>query len=448
MKHKRIIFISLLLLLISFMSLYTFAQGVGYIQIKCEPGAIVFLNNNFVGNTSSELGGLILQDVPAGSHEIKIVKGGFEPQSVEIDLKVNEIYVYEVKEFIPKLDVIQKGEADTDTIKQRAGSLLVETIPIDCVIEIPKLNINKEHYGNKTKKTWEISNIPIGSYTVSFIALGKEIEYELKIEEGIQKHLLVNVLKDEVKEILPPCVTFSVGAGNGTIEVRADGNPINSGDLVKVGTKIIFKATPDAGQMIRSWEVDGRKRNTLNDNTYIIENLQSAIDFKVYFDIKPYKIGDKGPAGGWIFYDKGSYSDGWRYLEAAPKSTEWTDKQWDSFKTLIGGTETGIGTGQSNTTKIIDIQGTGHTYAAQLCDALVYGGYIDWFLPSKDELNLMYKNLKVNNNNIGGIASDSHYWSSSAGNGYNAWCQSFSSGHQNYGNEDYYFVQVRAVRAF
>ncbi|MBU4228106.1 DUF1566 domain-containing protein [bacterium] len=447
MKHKRIIFVSLLFLLISFMSLYIFAQGIGYIQIKCELGAIVFLDDNFVGNTSSELKGLILQDVPAGSHEIKIVKEGFEPQSVKIDLKVNEIYVYEVTEFIPQLDVIEKGEAETDSIKQIVGSLLIETIPIDCIIEIPKLNINKEHDGNKTKKTWEISNIPIGSYSINFIALGKKIEYELKIEEGVQKHLLVNILNNEVKEILPHCVTFSVGAGNGTIEARADGNLINSGDLVKEGVKIIFKATPDTGQMIKSWEVDGRKINTLKDNSYIIENLQSAIDFKVYFDIKPPQIGDKGPAGGWIFYDKGSYSGGWRYLEAAPKSTEWTDKQWGSFKTLIGGTETGIGTGQSNTTKIIDIQGTGHTYAAQLCDALVYGGYTDWFLPSKDELNLMYKNLKVNNN-IGGFASDSFYWSSSVGNGYNAWYQLFAGGSQSYGDKYDYFVQVRAVRAF
>jgi len=202
MKYRKVIFISFLFLLLSFMCLFVFAQGVGYIQIKCEHGATVFLDKNYVGNTSSELGGLILQDVPVGSHVIKIVKEGFEPQSVKIDLKVNEIYVYEVKEFIPQLDVKQEGETDTDTIKQRVGSLLIETIPIDCIIEIPKLNINKEHYGNKTKKTWEISNIPIGNYRINFIALGKKIEYELKIEEGIQKHLLVNILKNEVKEIL------------------------------------------------------------------------------------------------------------------------------------------------------------------------------------------------------------------------------------------------------
>jgi len=67
----------------------------------------------------------------------------------------------------------------------------------------------------------------------------------------------------------------------------------------------------------------------------------------------PTTIGKAGPAGGLIFYDKGSYSDGWRYLEAAPKSTEWTGKEWGSWEILIGGTEKGIGTGQSNTTKIV-----------------------------------------------------------------------------------------------
>ena len=365
MKYKKIIFVYLLLLLINLMCLFVFAQGVGYIQIKCEPGATVFLDNNFMGNTSSELGGLILQDVPVGSHVIKIVKEGFEPQSVKIDLKINEIYVYEVKEFIPQLDVTQEGEADTDTIKQRIGSLLIETIPIDCIIEIPKLNINREHYGNKTKKNWEISNIPVDSYSINFIAFSKKIEYELKIEEGVQKHLLVNILNNEVKEILPP----------------------------------------------------------------------------------PSTIGKPGPAGGLIFYDKAKYSDGWQYLEAAPASTEWIDKEWGSYGTYIRGTETGIGTGQSNTTIIVTwLNSHSETdCAAQFCDALVYGGYSDWFLPSKDELNLMYTNLKVFG--VGGFADD-YYWSSSEDNRVFVYYQNFANGIQPKSDSKDYPRRIRAVRAF
>jgi len=157
-----------------------------------------------------------------------------------------------------------------------------------------------------------------------------------------------------------------------------------------------------------------------------------------------YTLRDIGPAGGYIFYDKGSYSDGWRYLEAAPVSTEWTYKKWGTYGTFIGGTETGIGTGQSNTTKIIDTQGTGSTYAAQLCDALVYGGYGDWFLPSLDELNLMYTNLKC----FGvGVFDSVHHWSSSEANENSAWIQNFGTGYQG-DRTKYDGYWVRAARAF
>jgi len=366
MKYEKIIFIPLLLLLIILTSLFVFAQDVGYIQIKCEPGAMVLLNDNFVGNTSSEVGGLILQDVPAGSYMIKIVKEGFQPQSVRIDLKANEIYVYEVKEFIPKLDVKQAGESDSDTIRQKVGSLLIETIPVDCIIEIPGLNIDRDNYGDKTKKTWEISKIPVDSYQVNFIALGKKVEYNFNVEEGKQKHLLINILNNEVKEIIP---------------------------------------LP--------------------------------------------KIGDTGPAGGIIFYDKGRYSDGWRYLEVAPQSTEWVDRRWATDKSGFASKYHGdIGTGQQNTNNILKwLKYFGEKgCAAQLCDAMIFGGYDDWFLPSLDELDLMYENLKKKG--VGGFANDS-YWSSS----YDfAGCVYFlnfeTGGHTRNTYQTAIYNRVRAVRSF
>ena len=161
-----------------------------------------------------------------------------------------------------------------------------------------------------------------------------------------------------------------------------------------------------------------------------------------------YTVGDTGPAGGLIFYDKGSYSDGWRYLEAAPASTEWKNKQWGSYGTLIGGTGTGIGTGQSNTTTIVTwLNSHSETgKAAQLCDALVYGGYSDWFLPSRDELNLMYENLYLYG--VGGFAVYFFYWSSSESSAGLAWLQNFFDGSQGSNYYKYNPVRVRAVRAF
>jgi hypothetical protein len=105
-----------------------------------------------------------------------------------------------------------------------------------------------------------------------------------------------------------------------------------------------------------------------------------------------YKIGDKGPAGGIVFYDKGSTSDGWRYLEAAPVDTD-KSIEWYNGKYTHVQTEATVGAGRANTAAIVASQGKGN-YAAQVCADLVLGGYDDWFLPSIDELDLMYKNLK------------------------------------------------------
>ncbi len=160
-----------------------------------------------------------------------------------------------------------------------------------------------------------------------------------------------------------------------------------------------------------------------------------------------HQIGDTGPAGGIVFYDKGDDTDGWRYLEAAPEDTEF-DAEWgaDDYEVY---TQTGVGTGKENTQIIVYFLGNDETgRAAQICDSLSFNGFTDWFLPSKDELNLMYTNLKVNG--LGGF-SNRQYWSSSSFDSLNVWSQRFSSGFQFGDNNDsrkYNSYAVRAVRAF
>ena len=138
-----------------------------------------------------------------------------------------------------------------------------------------------------------------------------------------------------------------------------------------------------------------------------------------------YKIGDRGPAGGIIFYDKGNNSDGWRYLEVASRDAG--SVRWGTEDT-ISGTKVEIGTGKQNTQIIIDyMMETGKNHpAAMVCRQYSQGGYSDWFLPSKAELNLMYWNLKQQG--LGNLGSG-WYWSSSHGGTYYAtWLQSFNDG--------------------
>jgi TolB-like protein len=160
---------------------------------------------------------------------------------------------------------------------------------------------------------------------------------------------------------------------------------------------------------------------------------------------KEYNIGDFGPAGGIVFYDKGIFSNGWRYLEAASFETE-VRAPWGAYQKNVQGTNTSLGTGKKNTEIIVAfLRQTGErNTAAQICDALVFDGFDDWFLPSKDELNLMYTNLKKNG--IGNF-QNALYWSSSQVNANYSWYQYFSDGSQ-YNDGKPYPGCVRAVRAF
>ncbi len=148
-----------------------------------------------------------------------------------------------------------------------------------------------------------------------------------------------------------------------------------------------------------------------------------------------YAIGSTGPAGGIVFYDKGTFSDGWRYLEAAPKSWSgnadpWVDVRWDCNGTLVGGTSTDVGTGPSNTETILAKGCAGSSAAVTIAANATVGGFNDWFLPSRDELSQLYNklfNLGPNFHDTYGFAIRT-YASSSELNATSAWGYDFAGG--------------------
>lgn len=179
-------------------------------------------------------------------------------------------------------------------------------------------------------------------------------------------------------------------------------------------------------------------------------------------------VGLLGPAGGYVFYDcdadnKTGNSDGlissecgWRFLEVAPNdlrsvngiptidssisgySSAQTQYIYGYYRkddkgenlyltgkvnnwTSTDCTNTKLGTGKSNTEKLVDAMGEyayssksgaskTSNYAAHLCEKLEYGGYNDWFLPSWDELKVMCDYFY--NNELSTFFAG-NYWSSS-----------------------------------
>ncbi len=134
-------------------------------------------------------------------------------------------------------------------------------------------------------------------------------------------------------------------------------------------------------------------------------------------------IGDIGPGGGLIFYDKGAESNGWRYMEAAPGDIELSG--WGCPDQLIAGaSSSAIGAGLSNSLAIVN-QCNDINSAAARCLSYTVNGKDNWHLPSKDEFNVMYQSLI--SQGVGNFATEPIpsygllYWTSTQFNAGSGW---------------------------
>jgi uncharacterized protein (TIGR02145 family) len=139
-------------------------------------------------------------------------------------------------------------------------------------------------------------------------------------------------------------------------------------------------------QGIRSW-------TTKNANSILTRACRA------FTSADNYNLRDLGPSGGYIFWKFGN-----DYLEAAPYDLPVTPI-WSNVDLLLGTTGTAIGTGQANTTAIINQPG--HTdSAAKLCNDLSIGGWVNdttgaycWYnndISNKDSYGALYNLYTIN----------------------------------------------------
>lgn len=210
---------------------------------------------------------------------------------------------------------------------------------------------------------------------------------------------------------------------------------------------------------INTTEILSSKTERLKDISQLFDKIPGIckeLAEKSNYVPMQYKVGDEGEGGGIIFYVSQEgfvVYDGMggekvcHYLEMSKSTLDVSD--WAPSTNYIN-TFVEIGYGKSNTYKILNYYRNSdlseENCAAYRCsiystDKTASG---EWFLPSKDELNEMYKTM---NKTVVSDATDNWFWSSSASNNEYAWRQSFSDGDKYSGGKDYAH-SVRAVRAF
>jgi hypothetical protein len=149
----------------------------------------------------------------------------------------------------------------------------------------------------------------------------------------------------------------------------------------------------------------------------------------------------KSYQGGKIFYILGPNDVGYdanvTHGLIASTTDQSTGIQWYNGQDMYTvATGTGIGSGSSNTSLIINAQSNTITdYAAGIARSYTGGGYTDWYLPSRDELEKLYDNKSY----VGSFSSV-EYWSSSE--------ILFTQTWTNPGDAGAYFVDFRTVPLF
>jgi uncharacterized protein (TIGR02145 family) len=273
---------------------------------------------------------------------------------------------------------------------------------------------------------------------------------------GKDAGLSVRCLKGE-GGVLPSVSTATVNRISLT-SVSSGGNVTSSGNST-VTAKGVCWSTSTGPTISDSHSIDGTGTGVFTSSisdlpidkiyylrAYATNSVGTAYGNEVIFNTFSLAVG-VNYQGGIIAYilqsgDPG-YAVGQTHGLIAATSDQSTGALWGCYSTTITGADgTLIGTGNQNTTDIVAGCSTAGI-AARLCDALTLGGYSDWYLPSKDELNKLYLEKTV----IGGFDTFNGYLSSTEFDSAKAWGQDF-----NLGIQDVLFksnlYHVRAVRSF
>ena len=171
-----------------------------------------------------------------------------------------------------------------------------------------------------------------------------------------------------------------------------------------------------------------------------------------------YNIGDVGPGCGIVFYvskegfrvyDGKGGEEVCHYLEMS-KNTLGVSAWFPEYSD-IGATQIGLGYGKSNTYKILNAK-TSKYLTEDNCATYRCSKYStsstkagEWWLPSKDELDLIYQSQKER---VLASCTTKWHWSSSESGDDLAWSKIFGNGGWYFNLKDYTTYSVRAVRAF
>ena len=168
-----------------------FSQDKGHIQVEADAGISIYINGNFIAETTEELNGMIINDLTPGVYRIKAEKPGFVSQEDKITIRAGEVLIFQVNLKIPDVKIVQEGDRHEHELELRTGTLTVQSVPFDIIVRIPWLDLEIE----KTENIWKAEDLAIGSYAISFHWQGESLYDTITILEDRAVSVFVNFVE-------------------------------------------------------------------------------------------------------------------------------------------------------------------------------------------------------------------------------------------------------------
>ncbi len=249
---------------------------------------------------------------------------------------------------------------------------------------------------------------------------------------------------------VPVVTTAAVTSINGTT-ARAGGSVTSDGGSAVTASGLCWGTSPDptiAGSFNTSF-IDAMTGLTAG-TVYYVRAYATNVAGTGYGLQQTFNSGQvigSAYAGGLVFYNDGNGHG----LVCTPTDIS-AGASWGCGSpgggipgTLIGGTSSALGSGAANTAAIVAGCSTAGI-AARLCSDLELATFSDWYLPSKDELNLMWQNL--HQQGLGAFVPNSYLWCSTEFGADYAWVQRFATGGPQANASKGASYYVRAIRGF
>ena len=173
-------------------------------------------------------------------------------------------------------------------------------------------------------------------------------------------------------------------------------------------TKSVFASVPPPPPPLPSItsQVQG-----ISDGANFCTGSNVTVSAQASMDSPTFYVGNPAPNSGVIVYDKGNDEGGWRYLQMASEDIETNGGFFTGIGcecSSINNASNNLGSGYETTQNLVNT-GCGSTWLSEI-SAATLNGFSDWYIPTIEELELVFSSFQGINSTAFSSFQSGYYW--------------------------------------